>query len=140
MSKFKKVSIVVGITAALAFAADAPAFAAGTAYNEHPTQFLTASPSSSNPEACIVKSITLDAGTYTWKVYISAETGGNFRQIKLAAGKYKWDDCLQPEAGKYHQVSILTPTSFNGDSAVLDQYDSLASDGNYYWGSYLALN
>ena len=139
MGKVKSASMLVGIAAALAFAANAPAFAADYAYNHHPAQFLTATPTTSDPESCVVRDITLAADTYVWKVTFGDETDGNFREIKLAAGRYKWDDCLQPEKNQYYQVSILTPLSFNGDSATLSDIRTLGVDATISWGSQLAM-
>ncbi|MEY9864202.1 hypothetical protein ABH935_009857 [Catenulispora sp. GAS73] len=102
-------SLAVALPASAAQPATHPA-----AFNETTMQ-LTTTPVSSDPRACVSRSIILAAGSYTF------ENIGDFENlgITIPAGTYAWQDCLQASVtnpGFYDQTTELIAP--NGEEAA----------------------
>lgn len=117
-----------------------PDYSGPTAFLER-DQWLTGSPKSGMPQACISKSIYLKADTYTFTVYLGqyANAGANYPDIP--AGTYYWQACITPESGtppspgRYNVDALVESSSFSTSWS----FDSPVSGSGYYlWGSTLS--
>ena len=93
-------------------------------------------PTPAGAVACVDRIIRLDAGTYYWRQHgygydpgIVERTNPTLREIDLAAGEYRWKDCLRagsPGGYRYYHDTYLRQVKTGG-------YAYLKS--TYYWST-----
>ena len=135
---------LVGVAMALGGPVAAPATAAPTAWNDL-WQYLRFPPTDGQGR-CVYRWIDLAAGTYDWRLFSAhwantQHTRWTHRRISLRRSHYRWVDCNYRSGTIFRHESTLYDEGPLGGSAVLagDYQTGAYGDGNYHWGSSLAL-
>lgn len=136
---FCSLAAVIGSGSGAHAATTAPAYA--PASNER-LQYLTSSPTTSDPTASVSRSIYLAAGCYERDLYIETSNWEDIGDITkgaiyLSAGWYQWQDALIPEPNYSYTLQDLLVGSNPYTNPSIWTFPSLhvPYNGNYHWGT-----
>lgn len=118
-----------------------PSFSGPTAVLEQ-YQWLTASPTSNMPAACISKNVYLKADTYDFAAYVWEYAV--IEHPTIPAGTYHWLVCITPEQQPvddytgYWASAQVSSLSSSFHTEAFSDLPPPPADGYYWWGSWLS--
>jgi hypothetical protein len=131
-------AILTALAAAAALALSATPASATTFHDDWGYFHFPAVPG--DAQGIMPRTISLN-GTYRWRAFSAhwahaSQPQAKSRTLRLV-GRYRWDDMIQLENGRYYLLSAFTNLGTGGQVTIWYYLDGRFGDGQYHFGSTL---